>query len=678
MESERRPPLVRPQSIPTILALAVILGSCAPEEVVEGLFTQEQADRGAMFYAGRCAACHGVELDGGGGISPPLAGAAVLAGWERAGRTLDDFLYVLATTMPPGAARTMSDEERLTLIAFILEQNGYPSGPEPLVADPTVLRDIRIESLSASTAEAPMPPDFIEGEGGLAPSATGPTQEELSDASVTRGDWLYHTGDYTGRRFAALDQVDVSNAAELEPVCEFPFGESGNNQTGPIVYRGVMYVTTTMSTMAIGGATCELVWRDTWEPRDYPASHVNRGVAIKDGRVVRATADGYLIALDADSGRLLWAHHVASTLQGEFLSMAPLVYRDLVYIGPAGSEAGGNGWIRAFSLEDGKEVWRFDVIPAPGEPGSETWVRPPGVPVGGGTVWTPFSLDVERGLLFVATANPAPDFPAEIRGGANLYTNTLLALDARSGELVWYDQMVPSDDHDWDLTQASPLFRSRVGGVERDLIGTAGKDGILRVLDRDTHERLYEAALTTVENVEAEVTTEGTHACPGILGGVEWNGPAYNPLTNLIYTPAVDWCGTFYSVDSVRFVPGALYLGGTYVEDVTSQGWVTAVDGSDGSVAWRYRSERPMIAAVTTTSGVVVFTAETTGDFLVFDATSGQELYRHDLGGPAGGGVVTYAVDGKQYVAVVSGQPSPFWIEEDPGTLKVSVFALPD
>ena len=170
-------------------------------------------------------------------------------------------------------------------------------------------------------------------------------------------------------------------------------------------------------------------------------------------------------------------------------------------------------------------------------------------------------LDAEAGVLYVATANPAPDFPAELRGGANLYTNTLLALDARTGRLIWYDQMVPADDHDWDLTQASPLFTTRVDGVERKLIGTVGKDGVLRVVDRDSRERLYETPITTIENIEAEVTPEGTHACPGVLGGVEWNGPAFNPVTNLIYTPAVDWCGTFYTTENVRFVPGALYLG---------------------------------------------------------------------------------------------------------------------
>ncbi len=657
------------------LAVTVAAAGDTQQAVATGLFTQAQVDRGREAYMTFCAACHGSGLDGKS-IAPALAGAGTLAVWARSNRTLDDMLYILRTTMPPGQAAAMSDAERLDILAFILERNGYATGPSPLAGDASRLAAIRIQPQPPRPIERPNPPAFVPGTRGSSGKMTGPTHDELLNAQRS-GDWLFHTHDYTGRRYAELDQITPANAAGLQPVCAYQFGVPTNNQTGPIVYRGVMYLTAANTTVAIDATTCRPVWRHDWAPLDDVASHVNRGVAIKDGRLLRGTTDGYLIALDAGTGDLLWGRHIASDSRGEFLSMAPMAYDDLVFIGPGGSESGANGWVRAFRLEDGNEVWRFDVIPKPGEPGSETWVSPPGVPVGGGTIWTPFTLDAEAGVLYVATANPAPDFPAELRGGANLYTNTLLALDARTGRLLWHEQMVPADDHDWDLTQANPLFTAKVGGVERKLIGTVGKDGVLRVVDRESHERLYETPITTIENIEAEVTPAGTHACPGVLGGVEWNGPAFNPVTNLIYTPAVDWCGTFYTIEKVRFVPGALYLGGTYVADEAKQGWVTAVDASDGSVRWRYRSPRPMVAAVATTSGGVLFTAELTGDFLVLDARTGSELYRFNMGGPAGGGVVTYAVDGRQYVAVMSGQPSPFWIDEHPGAPTTFVFALP-
>jgi alcohol dehydrogenase (cytochrome c) len=357
--------------------------------------------------------------------------------------------------------------------------------------------------------------------------------------------------------------------------------------------------------------------------------------------------------------------------------MAPLVYDDRVLIGPAGSENAIKGWVGAFRAEDGVPLWRFNIVPDKNDPAIKTWKGDATIPLGGGAVWTPIALDTARGQMFVATTNPAPDFPSEARGDKNLYTNTLLVLDIRTGKVLWYDQLVPEDDHDWDLTQVSPLITVQIDGRPRDLVITAGKDGMLRALDRVSHQRVYETPVTTRENVEADVTPAGTHACPGVLGGVEWNGPAFNAQTNMLYVPAVDWCGTFKSTDNVRFIPGALYLGGSYQNDRTSQGWLTAIDASTGEVKWKYRSPRPMVAAATTSAGGVVMTGELTGDFLVLDAASGKEAYRFNTGGPIGGGIVTYQIGGRQFIAVASGSPSSFWVDQNPGSPTVFVFAIP-
>jgi alcohol dehydrogenase (cytochrome c) len=208
-------------------------------------------------------------------------------------------------------------------------------------------------------------------------------------------------------------------------------------------------------------------------------------------------------------------------------------------------------------------------------------------------------------------------------------------------------------------------------------VATVGKDGLLRVLDRQTREQWFEAEVTTRENVDAPLTPQGVRACPGILGGVEWNGPAYNERTNMLYVAAVDWCATFHVAEEVRFIPGQGYLGGYPTMDGAGKGRLTAVDGSDGSIRWRYDSPRPMVAAVTTTAGGLVLTGELTGDFLALDAASGKELFRFNTGGPIGGGVVSYEVKQKQYVAVMSGRPSPFWTEVHPGSPTVFVFAIP-
>jgi alcohol dehydrogenase (cytochrome c) len=456
-------------------------------------------------------------------------------------------------------------------------------------------------------------------------------------------------------------------------------GDPGTFQTNPIVYDGTMYITTLHATIALDAATCRPRWKNGWEPKDREVSPRNRGVALKDGLVVRGTSDGWLVALDAATGALLWARQVADPARGETFPMPPLLFEDLVLIGPAGSEHAIRGWVGAFRLRDGTPVWRFRVVPAPGEPGSETWPNPQHLLLGGGAVWTPMSLDRERGLLFVATGNPSPDLSAAARPGASLYANSIVVLDARSGALRWTTQLVPSDYHDWDVTHASPLFRTAVANRRRDLVATVGKDGVLRVLDRDTRERLYEVPVTTRENTDAPVTTSGVHACPGSLGGVQWNGPAYNPLTNLLYVNAVDWCATFIAADTVRYVPGQLYLGGRALRDSlsTARGWLTAVDATRGTVRWRYRSPAPLLAAVTTSAGGVVLTGELTGDFLVLDARSGLVRYRFNTGGPMGGGIVTYAVNGKQYVAAMSGQPGSVWVGQHTGSATVLVFGLP-
>jgi alcohol dehydrogenase (cytochrome c) len=521
-------------------------------------------------------------------------------------------------------------------------------------------------------------PAFIEGERGLIPAGGGPDDQELLRAGESGENWLYHTGNYHGTRYSPLAEINSDNVDELRVQCIYQVGDRGNFQTGPIVHDGTMYITGVHVTAAIDAATCLPIWRHVWAPQDREVWLNNRGVAIKDGYVVRGTSDGYLLALDSADGTLLWGRQVANPWLGETFTMAPMIFEDRILIGPAGSENAISGWVGAFRLSDGEPLWRFNTVPGATLAGGETWGNPEGILLGGGAVWTPFSLDPDRGELYVAVTNPAPDLPAYLRPGENLYTNSIVALDVRSGELRWYEQAVPADDHDWDLTQVSPVFQARVAGRTRNLVATVGKDGLLRVIDRDTQERVYEAEVTTRTNVDAAVTTEGTYACPGILGGVEWNGPSLHPGVGVLVTPAVDYCFTFYAAEEVRYVEGENYLGGRVEPDLSSwSGWLTAVDASDGSIRWRYRSPSPMIAAVTTTAGGLVLSGELTGDFLVLEATNGEVLYRFQTGGPIGGGVVSYEVEDRQYLAVASGRPSQLWVRDHAGSSTIVVFSLP-
>ena len=653
------------------------------------LFTDAQAARGEAVYAQSCASCHGVSLTGG--TAPPLAGPVFERSWNggtsasvapRADDrsdprvTLDDLFFVLRTTMPPNQANTVPVPDKAAVFAFILKTNGYTAGQTLLTADVPQLKEQHLE-VTAALAVRPPAPAFIAGAAGAVPATSGPDQATLNDAAGST-DWLVHNHDYAGTRFSPLDEITADNASRLTPVCAFQMGESDNFQTGPIVHKGLIYVTTMTATIALDAATCRVKWRHTWRTRDDTGWQRNRGVAIKDGRVIRATPDGYLLALNADTGAMLWARQVSKPDDGETLTMAPMIFEDLVIVGPAGSENNVQGWVGAFRVTDGTPVWRFNTVPKPGEPGYDTWRNPPKIPVGGGAVWTSFSLDVTTGDLHIAVTNPAPDLPIHLRQGDNLYTNSIVVLDVRTGKLRWYRQLIKNDSHDYDVTHVTPLLTTMIGGAAKRLVATVGKDGMLRAIDRDSKAIAYEAAITTRENADTPVGLTPTHACPGVFGGVEWNGPAFNPGTNLLYVPAVDWCATYVAFEQVRHIPGKMYMGGTVNMDspLKAQGWVTAIDASTGAVKWKFRSPRPMVAGVTTTAGNVVFAGELTGDFVAMDARTGDVRYRFNTGGPMGGGIATYSTGGKQYVAAASGSPSSFWVDRNPGSPTIFVFAL--
>ena len=640
----------------------------------EGVFTDAQAARGARLSEKHCASCHDART---GGSAPPLSGERFTQKWATGNRTADDLFYITRTSMPFGAGNSLAPQEYADLVAFMLRENGYAAGPTELRPDPAALAGVRLERQAGGSVAARPATEGPPVSTASAPMG-GPTQEELNRAGSDRSSWLHVNHDYNGQRFVDSVRITRENVASLAPVCIYQFGDANTFHTNPIVYQGVMYVTTMASTVALDATTCRVRWRHDWRPKRQQLWPQNRGVAIKDGRLVRGTTDGSLIALNARTGDLLWERAAADPTKGETFTMAPIVFEDLVIIGPAGAENGVRGWVGAFRLSNGEPVWRFNTVPEPGEPGSETWGNPGNHLVGGGAVWAPFALDPEAGRVYLPVANPAPDFFPDVRLGANLYTNSMLVLDARTGKLIWHFQSVPHDVHDWDLTQASPLFNVSIQGKRRNLVAAGGKHGLLHVLDRDTREQLYAVPVTTRENVDAPITVEGVHACPGVLGGMQWSGPAFNPLTGMLYVPAVDWCATFAKAKELRFVPGQMYMGGSYTLDPIekSRGWLTAIDAATGAIKWKYESRRPMLAAVTTTAAGLVFTGELEGDFLALDANDGRVLYRFNTGGRLNGGISTYEIDNRQYIAVAAGNATAFW-RVPPAASTIVVFGLP-
>lgn len=558
----------------------------------------------------------------------------------------------------------------------LVEVNANRIDNEVLRAQGEYLSPLDTVDMNATNGQAI---NFIQGAGGITPKGLGPSSEQLKQAATDRQNWLYHTHDYAGTRFAPLNQITRNNAADMQVVCLNQLGGLGDFQTGPLVYDGVMYVTIGSETVAINAVTCREQWRSQWEYQDQAINSTNRGVAIQDGYVVRGTADGYLIALDSLNGNLLWARQVASPAEGEHFTMAPMIFEDTILIGPAGGNYGISGWIGAFSLLDGEPIWRFHTVPGATQEDSASWGNPLGIKIGGGAVWTPLSLDAENNELFVAVTNPAPDFPAALRPGDNLYTNSILSLNVANGELNWHKQIISADDHGWDLTQVSPLFQAQINNQTRNLIASVGKDGLLRILDRNSQQQLSVTEVTAQLNVNAPVTINGTYTCPGVLGGVLWNGPALEPITGLLITPAVNLCSTFYQAKETRYIAGRNYFGGTVVSDAsTLSGWITAVDIESGEIAWQYQSSLPMVAATTTTAGGLLLSGELNGDFIILDSANGKELFRFNTGGAIGGGIVSYQVGLRQYIAVASGRPSGSQVNGDKGSPTIVVFALPE
>ena len=613
-------------------------------------YTEDQFERGEVLYQKECALCHGLELDDG--AAPAIVGSTFRKTWSMLGANVAELYNRIATTMPPRQDNFLSEDQNLDILSYLLGRNNVLRGTEALRNDYDYLAAIPIargdETLDISVS-------FIEGLYGVEPTGNGPGMNELLNAGNNSDDWLHHNKSYKGIRYSALNEINTSNVDELVQVCAYQMNSRAPLQTGPIVYQGIMYVTDATHTAAINAATCQKIWAHDWMPKDRMVWGNNRGVAIKDGYVVRGTPDGYLFALDSTDGNLLWARQVADPWLGETFTMPPTVFEDMILIGPAGSENAISGWLGAFSLTDGDLIWKFMTVPEAAAGGGESWGNPEGIKLGGGAVWTPLSFDLELGEVYVAVTNPAPDLPAYLRPGDNLYTNCIVALDILTGELKWYKSIVPNDDHDWDLTQVTPVLKAGVDGVSRDMVATVGKDGILRTLDKRTHQPLYETPITTILNADIPVTREGVVACPGVTGGVLWSSPAYHPGEKILLTSSIDYCSRFRAAGDVRFIPGQLYMGGDARHEGDMSGWITAVDVESGETRWKHQTEFPNVAAVTTTAGGLAISGTLAGDLLFFDVATGAVLNSIATGAQIGGGNISYSVEGKQHIAVGSG-----------------------
>jgi len=515
-------------------------------------------------------------------------------------------------------------------------------------------------SLSQATGQAP-------------PVAQSVTFERLLQARSEPHNWMTYYGAYDAQRFSSLDQINTRTVRRLRPAWVFqsaPTGLTANPATfsfeaAPIVVDGVMYTTGPDGyAWALDAATGALLWQYKHAvPLDTPlcCGNVNRGAAVAKGKVFMATPNGQIVALDAVTGKTVWQQAFADVRAGESATMAPLVLKNMVVIGSSGGEFGVRGHIDAFDLDSGRRVWRRYNVPKPGEPGAETWSGD-SAQRGGGSAWVTGSYDPELDLLFWGTGNPGPVFDGGPRRGDNLYTNSILALRPDDGQLVWHFQTTPHDVWDYDGVNENILFE-RDG---RKLLAHFDKNGHLYVLNRRDGALLSatpfaRASWASVDSKTGKPTVlrtptpEGAFICPGPAGGKEWNHAAFSPRTGLLYAPIVEQCATFKARPQ-EFAESLPYWGGE-AETTREKGWghVKAFDPVTGREAWSWTARYPMVASLLATAGDLVFAGEPSGEFLAFDARSGEKLWQFQTGSGLHSNPITYSVGGKQFVAVHSG-----------------------
>jgi alcohol dehydrogenase (cytochrome c) len=490
---------------------------------------------------------------------------------------------------------------------------------------------------------------------GLAVLLTGAVASICGAQETTPGSqWLSYNNHLDGQRFSPLKEITPANAAQLGEVCRIQVDGPTSMHADLIVVDGVIYTGTGRETVALNATTCALIWRFSYTPDDDRSSPSTRGVAVMNGRVYRGTGDDRLIALDAATGKLLWKTVIGSPDLGESAGAAPLAWGGVVYMAISGSELGARGRVMAFDAGTGRELWRFNTIPMGKELGAQTWLRPGTAKTGGGGVWGAMTLDVTADELFVPVGNPWPDIDKAYRPGANLFTDSIVVLDARTGALKWWHQGTPEDWMDLDMVAPPVLYR--IAGA-RDYLVFGGKDGYVTAVDRDSHRQLFRVPVTTIEHMPKMPSKAGMRMCPGYAGGVEWNGPAYDRLNHSVVTGAVDACFTV-TLGKATYTPGAMNVGGTVEPVGPTTGWITSVDSVTGALRWKYHTEKPVVAGVTPTAGGVTFAGDLGGNLFVFDSKSGAVLNKVQTNGSLAGGLVTYEAGGRQYVAFADGNVS--------------------
>jgi alcohol dehydrogenase (cytochrome c) len=514
------------------------------------------------------------------------------------------------------------------------------------------------------------------------------TYDRLLRPSDEPQNWLTYSGSYSSQRYSLLRQVTPANVKNLEQKWIFQAESLEKFETTPLVVDGIMYITQAPSdVVALDAKTGRVFWiyRYVVSTDVRPCcGSVNHGLAILGDTLYLATLDAHLVALDAKGGRPLWKVKVANAASGYAMTLAPLVVKDKVIIGVAGGEFGIRGFVAAHDARTGKEVWRTYTVPGPGEPGHETW-QGNSWEHGGGPVWLTGSYDPNLNLTYWGTGNPGPDWNPAQRPGDNLYSDSVLALDADTGKLKWYFQFTPNDPYDYDAVQIPVLVDANWNGAARKLMLWANRNGFFYVLDRATGEFLagypfiklnWASGLDAKGRPIPTPQPEGAPTFPGLQGGTNWYSPSYSPRTGLFYVSAWEDYASVFIREAQTFEEGRRFVGGrpsspipgaqnvpgatrrppiNVWTEAAGHGAVIAIDPRTGEKKWKFQMTDTTDSGILTTASDLLFTGGREGYFQALDARTGALLWKSTLGGPIVAGPMTYQVDGKQFIAIAAG-----------------------
>jgi PQQ-dependent dehydrogenase (methanol/ethanol family) len=658
----------------------------SPAESATALAGDAEAGERIFFGAGQCATCHmirgrgtangpdlsnvgrrlkteqlqqsltdpdAVIADGWGMTSATLNDGRTIRGFARAQGTHD---LVLQTA--DGKLHLLLDDEYTGIVP-----NRHSAMPAYKGSDEEV-RNL-VSFLSSLNNKAV---------GALKETVALPTQVEIDGiAHPKTGDWPTYNGTLDGNRYSRSNQVNVNNVTGLQPqwIYSIPFN---GLETTPVVVDGIMYVTGNNQVFALSGRTGREIWRYE-RPKSAgstiasdAAIGVNRGVAVLGDRIFYLTDDAHLIALHRLTGAALWDVDTPEGAKGLYGgTSAPLVVGDLVITGVSGGDNGIRGYIAAYQAATGKLAWKLYTIPKPDDTGAaaDTW-NGTALGLGGGATWLTGSADTEANVLYWAVGNPHPDTDGDERIGSNLYTNSDLAIDVKTGRMLWYYQFTPHDLHDWDANEPIVLVDAKWKGHDRKLLLHANRNGFFYVLDRKTGRPLLATRIVKKLNWASgideqtwtpqllaanETSLQGTVTCPAVRGATNWYASAYNPSTRLYYVMTVEDCTTYIKAEDAGYRryndPGD-----------PAQKILRAFDIETGKAVWQVVLPGPVqsnYSGVLTTSGGLVFFGESSGGFAAVDAGTGKYLWHFETNRAIKASPMTYAIGGRQYIAIASG-----------------------